>query len=696
MRTATTIATSTQTKNELIACRCLPLALAALAIFALPVHAAPAIQQEPPPSDEPPEESACDPDEPGDPDCESRIHIVGAGGGAGGATFSFNWNGPGRMDFGVYDHGCLNYVQEFQRLVALNQGLIGSVAPQPVTWEQALATMRARLDEPLMRAAYDTVKDAEDKAEVPLAVSDSDASLAQLFAGVEEAPDNPTRLFNFAGALNRSGMPNETLAVLARIRALGKLPDPTLDVSGSAAMEYQEGYAEMLRGNLAAAKSKFQATIAQEPFINAASHSLALIQAHEGSAAASTTYRNGMWRFKPSFLVLCSGAGSEDVRPPVDDMFDTSMGKDVRLVEFWHPEIATELEPFLEQMGALGESRMAILEPLKARMIAMSHNPRFANSDDNPYDAWAEKMTQLISGLDENEPYVLQAKERVDAAIATAGKVAGENMGHVIERVIALVGQPGNHCPTYRSLISQGIQGVRPHVERAEAEFREYTRIWYKMATGLLSNIGDPEWYEMMDVGLRAEIEGMNLGLIVQTIGFYGFPGDLVIECPEEFVEMFAPQVPPAPPAEPCTEFFGNQTLDHKIAMPNGLPGPSFNVSIGCKEIKVDGKFNLVNAKAPGGLAEFEMGARVEASFKRGQGFDMYAGVGADGRFLGESGGTRAGIFVSGDAQGLTDAGGRVKQNRVDGTKETMDFGMMAKPGTASRGPRLKNFWSPQ
>jgi hypothetical protein len=36
--------------------------------------------------------------------------------------------------------------------------------------------------------------------------------------------------------------------------------------------------------------------------------------------------------------------------------------------------------------------------------------------------------------------------------------------------------------------------------------------------------------------------------------------------------------------------------------------------------------------------------------------------------------------------------GGRVKLNRVDGTKETMDFGLMAKPSTAPRGPPIRNF----
>ncbi|MEX1994768.1 MAG: hypothetical protein WD929_08900 [Steroidobacteraceae bacterium] len=671
----------------------MPLVLAALAVFALPVHADPAFQQDPPPSDEPPEEAACDPDDPDDPDCVSLINIIGSGGsGAGGSAIGFNWSGPGRMDFGIYDHGCMNYADEFRRLVNLNQGLIGSVQPQSVSWDQALASMRARLDEPLVRAAYDAARNADDKSEIPLVLSDPDVSLAQLFAAVEKAPDHPTRLFNFAGALSRDGMPNEALAVLARIRELGKLPAPTLDVNASAAMDYQEGYAEMLRGNLAVAKAKFQSTIGREPFLNAASHNLALIQAQEGSAAAPITYRNGMWRFKPKYLVLCGGRDSEDVRPPVDDMFDTSMGKDVKLVEFWHPEIATELGPFFEQMGAISESRIAILEPLKERMIALSYNSRFAGRTDDPYDAWANKMSQLIEDLDENEPYVLQAQERLDAAIAMASRVAGQNQRDVLQRIIALAVTPGNHCPTYRSLISQGIQGVRPHAERVAAESREYARIWYKMATGLLSNIGDPEWFESVDVGLRAGIEGMNLGLIAETMLWYAFPADVVVECPEEFVEMFAQQVPPAPPADACTTFLGNQTLNHTVGMPNGVPGPKFDVSIGCKEIKVDGKFNLVNVSAPGGLASFEMGARTAMSFKKGEGFDLYAGVGADAKILGHSGNARAGVFVSGDANGLTDTGGRVKLNRVDGTKETMDFGLMPKPTTVKRGPQIRNF----
>ncbi len=646
-------------------------------------------QEEIPPP--PPEEEICKPDDPDtadNPECNPPIRVIGSGAGGSGAAVTFNWNGPGRIDYGIYDHGCLDYADEFKRLVIANQGLIGSVTPQATSWDQALATMRARLDEPLMRAVYDAAMDPESKSELTLAVADPDTSLVQLLAAVEKAPDHPTRLFNLAGALNRNGMPNEALAVLARIRELGKPPDPTLGVNPAAAMDYQEGYAEMLRGNLAVATTRFQSTIGQEPFLNAASHSLALIQAHQGNGAAQETYRAGMWRFKPKYLIVCGGT---DVRPPVDDMYDTSMGKDGKLVEFWHPEIATELKAFFEQVGALAQSRLDIAEPLKQRMIVMGDNARFAGTDD-PYDAWASKLTQLIWGIDEQEPYLLQQQEKVDRAIRNAERIAGHNQAFVLRRVVELVGQPGNHCPTYRSLISQGIQGVRPHAERVEAEMREYARIYYKMETGLASNIGDPEWFEYNDVAFRAELESMNAGMLAMIMVYYGFPADLVIECPEEFVEMFAPQVPPAPPPDPCEQVLGSMTIKHTVALPKGVPGPKFDVEIGCKEIKVDGGFDIVSASSPGGHLALNMGARTSMSFKKGQGFDMFLGVGADAKAFGHSGNVNAGAFVSGDANGLTDLGGRVKQNRVDGTRETMDFGLMAKPTTASRGPQIRNF----
>lgn len=634
--------------------------------------------------DAPPEEAdPCNPDDPDDPDCiRSNIHIIGAGGGGAGG-FTFNWNGPGRLDYGVYDHGCINYEDEFRRLVIANQSLIGSVAPRTVAWSEMLATLEARVAQ---------LGDVGVASETPLVLAEPEVALAQLFAAVKRAPDDGGLLFNFAALLSRSGLPNEALAVIERIRRLPAPPTLPLGVNSTAAIDYQTGYAEMLRGNLAAAKASLQGVIGREPFINEASHALALIQAHEGSSAAQQTYIGGMWRFKPRFLVVC-GEGSADVRPPVDDMYDTSMGKDAKLVEFWHPEIATELKPFYEQMGALGQSRQAIFEPLKQRMIAMGDNPRFAGGTEDPYDAWAEKLKQLIDGLDENEPYILQQREKLERAIRSAERVAGENQGFVLERIVQLSVQPGNHCPEIRSLISNGIRGVKPHAERVEAEHRAYAQAWYRMATGLASNIGDAEWYEYAEVPLRAEIEATNLGMLAQMMTYYAFPADPVKECPEEFVPMFAAQVPPAEPADACKELFGNLKFKHSIKPPKGAPGPTHDIEIGCDKIKVDSKYDVVNV-SHGPLA-LSMGGRFSGEFTRGKGFSMFAGVGAEAKAFGASGGVRAGAFVEGDYNGLTAAGGRVIPTRADGSSEPMDFNLLPKPTPAPRGPPLRKFYAP-
>ena len=173
-------------------------------------------------------------------------------------------------------------------------------------WQQTLDNLRARLSDPKIQAGYETgnklatEKTAADVG-VPatLALGEPEAALGQLYAAVEKSPDNAGTLFNLAAALSINGLANESLAVIARIHSLNRTPALPLGVNADAALDYQEGYAEMLRGNLAAAKTGFQKAMGQEPFINEAAHGLALIQAHEGNAAQGKhTYLGGMWRLR--------------------------------------------------------------------------------------------------------------------------------------------------------------------------------------------------------------------------------------------------------------------------------------------------------------------------------------------------------------------------------------------------------------
>src|SRR5688572_30359690 len=307
------------------------------------------------------------------------IRIFGTGGGGSGSSLvSFNWNGPTRAAYGVYDHGCLAWEDEFNELVSNGRSLVGGVAPSARTWQATLAAARSVLADAQAKVAYADVKQFASVARpdlfsagaaTSLQVGASKAALAQLLAGIEAAPADPDLLFNFAASLAQQDMPNESLAAIQQLRGLGKLPELPDSIDAQAALSYLTGYNEMRLGRLAAAKANFSRAITSGPFLNEAKHALALVLAHEGNTAqAKQTYRDGLWRFMPKQYVSCVAGSDEEVRPPIDDMFDTSMGIEGKLVDFWLPDIASDLRPFLEMMGKIGEHRNTLIEPLKQRM----------------------------------------------------------------------------------------------------------------------------------------------------------------------------------------------------------------------------------------------------------------------------------------------------------------------------------------
>jgi hypothetical protein len=679
--------------------RCTPFAIAVL-VGLLPT----AVQaQTPPPSERPPQDRTSP-----EPKREPEIRIIGTGGGGGGSgAVTFDWDGPDTVAYGIYDHGCLPWVQEFEQLVDRGRPLVGSVRPAARTWQATLAAARGVLNEPKGKAGYAAVKEFASLkrpdlfsagAAVSLMNGDPEAALAQLLAGVEQAPDDPDLLFNFAASLAQRELPNESLAAIQRLRGLKQLPSLPDGVDPEAALAYMTGYNQMLLGQLADAKANFGRTIAQGPYLYEAKRALALVQAHEGNTGqAKDTYLAGMWRFTPKQLVFCGGSREDDVRPPVDDMFDTSMGVDGKLVDFWLPDKASDLARFLEMAGSLATERLGRAEPLKQRMIAMGDNPKFADTD-TPYNAWADKMTQLISGLDENEPYVLAAKDTVDRAFEQAGQVSGTNQAFVLERIVELSVTPGNHCRTFRSLISSGIQGVLPHAERLEAAQREYARVWYKIATGLNAKIGDPEWHEYNDVALRAEIESMNAGLLSEMMSLFAFPTDVVMECPEDPpAEGDMLGQPPAPPGSPCDQIFGDLKISHSFEVPGRTGGPKIGYEVGCEKISANIEYDLLSSSASGfgtalgGFASVEIGRKGD--------YSIFAGARGEASGPGASGGIKSGLYLEGNNGGVTEVGGRVSLEAKAGfgklsksASDDMKFNLLPDPPKASRGPGLKAF----
>jgi tetratricopeptide (TPR) repeat protein len=642
-----------------------------------------------------------------DPKKDVKIEIEGTGGGSGSGGATFDWDGPDEVSYGIYDHSCLRWVKEFEHLVRAGDSLIGAVAPAAKTWQATLVGARAVLGDAGAKATYTGVKSFASAtrpdlfsagAATSLMIGNPKATLAQLLAGIEAAPDDPDLLFNFAAALAMQKMPNESLAAIERLRSLGKLPVLAYGVNTEAALAYLVGYDEMLRGRLVEAKTNFNAAIARGPFLYEAKRALALVQAHEGnSGAAKNTYLDGLWRFKPKQLVYCSD-NHDEVRPPVDDMFDTSKGVEGRLVNFWLPDKASDLGPWGKMVGGLATERLALAEPLKQRMIEASNNPKFANTD-TPYNAWANKMTDLIDSLENIEPYVLAARDRSDRAIEQAQQVAGRNQADVIERVQQLALMPGEHCLVYRSLISQGIRGVVPYAERYEAAQREYARIWFKIATGLNARIGDAEWRERNDLSLRAELESMNAGMLAQISLWFSFPADIANDCPEPPPtggDMLGQ--PTAGAGSPCDQLLGGLKFSNSFVVPGREDGgPKISYEVGCDRIKADIKYDLLAGKAGdfgtalGGFASIDVGRNGD--------YTVFAGARAEANAPGVKGGIKSGLYLQGDNGGVTGVGGRVT---LDGSLgygklsksagDDMKFNLLPEPPAATRGPALRAF----
>lgn len=636
------------------------------------------------------------------------IRVFGAGaGGSGSSLVSFNWNGPTKAAYGIYDHGCLAWEDEFNELLSNGRSLVGGLTPSAKTWQATLATARNVLGDAQAKAAYDDVKQFASIARpdlfsagaaTSLQLGASKAALAQLLAGVEVAPSDPDILFNFAASLAQQNLPNESLAAIQQLRGLGKLPALPDNIDPEAALSYLTGYNEMRLGRLAAAKANFSRAIGKGPFLNEAKHALALVLAHEGNTAqAKQTYRDGLWRFTPKQYVSCVANSDEDVRPPIDDMFDTSMGIEGKLVDFWLPDIASDLKPFLEMMTKIAEHRTALIEPLKQRMIAMGSNPNPKFSDnDTPYNAWAGKMTALIHGLEEEEPYVLALQASLDRAREAVTKVSGPNVGLVVQRTIELSLTPGNHCREIRSLVSNAVHGVRPAVETYIAAQREYARVWYKMATGLNAKIGDPEWHEFNDVQLREGLEVMNVDLLMTVASFYGIPNESE-DCPEPAQAMSGLNQPPVPNGSPCDQLFGDLKINHSFEVPGRTNGPKISYEVGCDKIKADIQYDLLAGKAHGfstamgGIASIEIGRKGD--------YSIFAGARAEASGPGLSAGIKSGLYLEGDNGGVTEFGGRVGLDGKAGFgklaksgSDDMKFNLLPEPPTAPRGPRLKTF----
>ncbi|HEY7739557.1 MAG TPA: hypothetical protein VIB01_02975 [Steroidobacteraceae bacterium] len=637
---------------------------------------------------------------------EGTVSVIPGGPGGGSGPVDFDWDGPGRADFGIYDHNCLRYEDEFRSFVGAGAPFIGSVQPAATDWPSALARVRAMLDDPQARKAYEAAGQFASPqlpdhytagAVASLLNGDPVAALAQLYAGVEKSPDNPDLLFNFAGTLAQAGFANESLAVIARLESRGAVLEMAAGANPDAAVSYLKGFNEMLLGRLGEAATHFGNAKQLDPFLNEAGQALALVQAHQGSGSqAKITYRDSLWRFKPKMLVYCGasarGEETDEVRPPVDDMFDTSMGTPGELVRFQHPNSINDLERFHEEMTSRAQERLQLQKPWNARVEQLG--PSLAlHVDLDPEAAHADKMSLLIGTLDEEEPYVVWLREQEWAAAQAAGAASGEAKSGILRKSTqAIMAGSRITCADWKNWVNRAIAETGPAARQAELALRRFVRDWYRIATGLNAKIGHPEWHEWQSLQLRAEVENFNAQMLLFMSQLYGFT--YVKDChdPEDLAGEFGG--PPAEAGSPCSALFGDLSVSHSMEIPGG---PKFGFDIGCEKIKVEVEGDLLKGGSHGfGTA---LGGFASLEVTRSGDYSIFAGARGEASGPGMGGGVKSGFYLEGGPAGVKEMGGRVNMSAKAGfgqlaqsAGDDMKFNILPSTPKASRGPALKSF----
>jgi tetratricopeptide (TPR) repeat protein len=621
---------------------------------------------------------------------------------------SFDWDGPDKMEYGIYDHGCRVVEEEFDELLRSNQGLVGSVRPRTVTYTNALNAARLTLQDPEAKKQYDHAAAYGSKeypkvflasAATRLMDGDSFGALAQILAGINEAPNDPTLLFNLASILACINMPNESMAVLKQLGSLGKKPNMAAGIDPDVAMNYLAGYNEMLRGNLPEASAKLKAVINADPFLNEASHCLALIAAKQGGNGKSI-FKKGLMRFPIRKTAFCVEGQDDPIRPSVDEMFDCSHGIPGKLCEFRQPNGIDNYKTFVKVIGRLMEEQTAELEARKAAVLA---NVAPIKTNPSPYEKWAEQFFDLMQGLEENEPLFLKLQTDIEKSRKDFQQAAAIHYERLMRRVTELSLDPTPHkCSLYRDASAQALNAIRPYVVHLELMHRRYAKSGYRVLTGMLARYGKGPWRNTVEAYVRSWLTEADVSMVLEVWNCYGtinagIAGIIHETCLADGngVGNMIPQ----PNLIPCPPALKGVGFKYALGLPGD--GPKVGAKVDCNGVTFDIDFPFLKAKAPSGLIEYGAGGFGQVEMKWGGEWNVFMGLKGNLGVGGVHGQEKVGIYVKGNVQdGATELGGRVAfegqakagDYTISQKGESMDFAIIPAPKPEKLGPGLKGF----
>jgi len=612
----------------------------------------------------------------------------GAGGGGGGGGTSLydgyadiDWDGPDEVMRSPLIFQPFDVPSAMEAFNAMTSGLPGSVARQPMTYDEAITHVQALHSAPDAARTFDELRRAAASAsgaqmvhEYGIAVGmagNLETLLATEFALMQANPANPIHAVNVSSLLVQRGMVNEAIALLDRLGASQATPRLAFGFTPGAVVDYARGYTSLLVGELAQAQSLLGRAFNADRSIADASLALAVAQRALGGDPRKAFLEGFLLAYGDKPLMYCgemfdldpkTTEEAENVGPPTDALYDLSEGEDGTLPPAPHPAGGPALVRLLEELGGVRAQIQAeiVAHDKRATDLHTVLMDRLASSTPKDTDAADQALTAMIEESNVClKPLQKMRKQRSDVSEEVDAQLQAQLDALVPEFMeLARLGDSPDALPLARRLVSTGVAQRAAPITRWEQAVRLHHKSWHKYATGLASHITDPQWKEYAEETIRGADKVVWMEIYVGTITKYSVylpagrqafapdPPSATGDVEEADIVLCTPQA-----RKGSVEV---QMLDIPLGRAPVHPKVGVSMEVSCDKMAIE-----MDAQVGVGLPGMTFlggGGFLEASGKQGE-LTVAGGAKATGSVVGAGSSTKAGVFMTMNRKGLTSFG---------------------------------------
>lgn len=499
-----------------------------------------------------------------------------------------------------------------------------------------------------------------------LAKARPSVAFAVLVAAYDRNPESPDALADLAGMLAGFGYANEAIAILDELARRQALPSPPMGISGRDAVDYIRGYALVRLGDIAAAKPLLTGVAERQPQLAEAARMLAIIS--EDPAEQRKYLLLGVWRHR-SPLMVCAGVDLEKPEPDamiaggevaidVRSIIDPAKGKRGKQPSMHYAKGVPEANDLKDKM----DSAMTAASE-RGRMISESQvRPEgYIRTDNSLEEKWGSRMDELISSIGYRDTR-LRELDRQRHVLWNESAAAGRKItnqrdhdGGKAQDAYMQECLKTNYEPTFEQIGEKArpaheaaMAQIMPYINREELAERAWFDEWHFVATALAAQVGDADWHEYIRLTIERERWNSYSRLLFLVGRHAGIGG-------HSWITKEPGQVSTEPEAAVVEKCDGTKSVGFSTKeLPGGQVLPfEFGVEMTCEGMSLEAS---VDTRIPGISLSAEIGGDNQGSFTAFVGPKAEAVLG-DKNIAAFTASAKAGAYVTGNKEGVTDAG---------------------------------------